>query len=68
MNIYSILKKNKIELDMQQFFHYSILDMLGTTIVETNSKSSTINLRINPGLYHLEINHEKGTFQQKVIV
>ena len=68
MNIYSILQKNRIELDLQQYFHFSILDKLGETVVEVNSKSLQQILKISPGLYHLEINNDKGTVQQKIII
>jgi hypothetical protein len=68
MNIHSLLKKNKVDIDWQQFFHLAILDKLGKTIFESNSPSPNKILKINPGLYHLEINHDKGTYQQKIIV
>lgn len=68
MNIYSILKKNKIDLDIQQIFQYSILDQLGKTILESNSQRNSENIQLSPGLYHLEINHEKGIVQQKIII
>jgi len=68
MNIYSIFKKNKIEIDWQLFFQYSILDKLGKTIFESNSRNPDKKIILNPGLYHLEINFDKSTFHQKIII
>lgn len=68
MNIFAILKKNKIDLDNSQFFQYSILDQLGQTLLESNSKSAEQIIYLSPGLYHLELNYEQGIYQQKIII
>ncbi len=68
MNIYSILKKNKIDLDVTKFFHFCIIDKLGKTILEANSKSQDKVKFISPGLYHIEINQDNGILQQKIII
>ena len=68
MNIFSILKKNKIEMDFYQFFHFSILNHVGETIVENDSRNPRKVLNLSPGLYHLEINSDKETIQSKIVI
>lgn len=68
MDIFSVLKKNKIEVDSQQYFHFSILNHLGKTMIENTSKNPQKNINLSPGLYHIEINSDKQTIQSKIII
>ena len=68
MNIFSIIKKNKIEIDFHQFFQFSILNQLGETVIENTSKNYKKPLGLSPGLYHLEINSANDIIQSKIII